>query len=139
MAQTLLVYDNVITIFVFATNEFTIGEQPGYALDLSDADKVYFTVKENLTDDDDDSLIQISSDGGLLYIVGNVASRPSDGVLTVGETTLGVKIVGDSAAELANKVGPSQYWDIKKVVNGEPIIVATGRAVLTLTATRALA
>ena len=137
MVQTLLVYDDVITFLVYSHNDFIIGtvEQ----LDLSDADKVYLTVKEQLTDDDDDALLQFQTgSNGLLYVAKAEAANKDDGVLTKTDATLQVVLKGRSASLLAEYAGPACYFDIKKIVGENPIVVTTGRTVFKLVSTQTL-
>jgi len=138
MPQTLLIYDDVIELYAFVHNDFIIGQQPGYALDLSDQTAVYFTVKQQLADDDDKALVQIKSGTGLLYVEKKEAEFATDGVLTPAETTLRVVLAARSASLLESYAGPAHYWDIKKITTSGPILVATGRTVISLPSTRSL-
>lgn len=136
MAQTLLVYDDVITFLVYSHNDFIIGTVQ--ELDLSDQTAVYLTVKEQLSDDDDKALLQFKTDDGLLYAAKATAANASDGVLTPTATTLRVILAARSASLLATYVDPAYYFDIKKITPDGPVVVTTGRAVFKLVSTQAL-
>jgi len=56
---------------------------------LSAADEIYVTVKNRYDDDDDESVFQVSRDGGLLYLLGAAASSSTDGSLTVIDAVTG--------------------------------------------------
>lgn len=143
MAQTLLVYDDVCRFFAHAHNAIIIGAQSGYELDLTGQTCVIFTVKESLADDDSDALMQIRSDTGLTYIGKDPVAQvegveATDGSLTVGDTTVGVTLRAIASAELEQYEGPAHRWDIKKLTADGPVMVATGRAVISLPATKAI-
>lgn len=138
MAQTLLVYDDVLELYAFALNDITIGSQSGYELDLSDQTDVYFTIKEQLTDDDDKAILQIKTTTGLLYIEKKEAEFATDGALTPAATTLQIVLEGRSASLLEGYAGPACYWDIRKITVSGPVVVSVGRVVISLPTTRSL-
>ena len=84
--------------------------------DISARDRLYFTAKGNLDDDDDESatILQVEETDGLLYIGGEAPSLATLGTLVVDDATLGniTVTVDDSVTGLDNQHG---LYDVKMV------------------------
>lgn len=94
--------------------------------DLTNYSKLWFTVKDDESDTDATSLIQIEKTAGLLYINGTAASVSANGSITINDEPTGDVTIILAAVELA-KLSPGQYrYDIQ-------ILRSTGIAVSTLT------
>jgi len=94
--------------------------------ELTNCSKLWFTVKDDESDTDATSLIQIEKTAGLLYINGTAASVSANGSITINDEPTGDVTVMLAAVELA-KLSPGQYhYDIQ-------ILRSTGIAVSTLT------
>lgn len=61
---------------------------------LSAADEIYVSMKSRYDDDDSESILQVTRDGGLRYLLGAAASSSTDGSLTVLDAVTGhIKII----------------------------------------------
>lgn len=88
-------------------------------------DKVWFTVKSDEADTDEQSLIQIELSDGLKYINGAAAVTSANGSITIDDEATGDVTIALDEVETA-KLAPKQYhYDIQ-------ILRTTGIAVSTL-------
>lgn len=87
--------------------------------DLTDYDKIWFTVKERENDYDNQSYIQVmlADDGlndGLLYLNGDTAADDSQGSIAIDDSADGdITITIDEAATRLLKTGKNLHYDIK--------------------------
>lgn len=88
--------------------------------DLAGVDDIWFTLKESLDDEDSESLLQVSREGGLLYAAGAVATDSGKGSVTVDSETDnndGITIVVDETIlallEPTSDRNHPRHWDVK--------------------------
>lgn len=78
--------------------------------DISGRTNLWFTVKQDRSDEDAESLIQIDETTGLLYIDGTTATVAANGSITVTDAVRGDLTVSLAAEETA-KLGDDQEGD----------------------------
>lgn len=91
--------------------------------DMSDYDTVYLTIKRRLEDEDEDAIMQLSTDGGLLILNGATAATAANGTLTKNGTTGLDAWVEES--ETATVAPWTYYYDVKGVdADGDTAMLA---------------
>ena len=107
-----IVEGSVVSVYQYTTWSFSLT---GLG-DISARDRLYFTAKGNLDDDDDESatILQVEETDGLLYIGGAAPTLATLGTLVVNDGTLGniTVTVDDSVTGLENQHGA---YDVKMV------------------------
>lgn len=99
---------------------------------------IWFTVKENRSDSDSESQIQISESAGLEYINGGAATVPANGSVTVTDAALGnftIELSADETAKL--ETCGKMYHDIQISFPTGVYTYASGKAVIIGDVTRA--
>lgn len=92
--------------------------------DLTGYTSLWFTVKADKNDDDDESIVQIKlnssgTDDGLLYINGAAPTHSSDGSITIDSTTSGsITIALDESLTDDLNAGISYFYDVQVLDTG---------------------
>lgn len=95
--------------------------------DFTDVDDLWFTVKKQLSDEDENAELQISLLGGLLAIAGAPAATPANANITITDVLLGSITLYVEAEEMAKlDVDFVGYWDIQKRVGVKVSTVTHG-------------
>ena len=107
------------------------------ARDLTAYPQIYYGVKADQDDTDDEAMVLISRTGGLLRINGAAAANPAWGGLTVG-ASLVIELKDDAAALMSYM--QSGYWMVKAVdAAGNSTIMDSGAAQVLKATVRAIA
>lgn len=104
-------------------------------------DKIWFTVKEDVSEPDDEAIIQIDNDTGLLYLNREVPLTAGYGEIDFTDETMGncvIKLDERATADLPIYSAYSLFWDIKMLKAGVVSILATGEIRILGTPTRAI-
>lgn len=134
---------SLITVIRGTTIEF--DDLQGLGL-LTGRDKLYFTVKTSLDDDDSEAILQIEETDGLVVLGGAPASTSGDGDITVddataGDITIRIEAAASALLELSAVTGGvtiSAYYDVKKIDAGDVQVLVTGRFAVVGDVTRAV-
>lgn len=105
---------------------------------LVGATKIWFTIKEQWSDTDPESLVMVELTGGLVWINGTAAT-PSDGTLTVNDVNAGdLTIVVKPAATTLLTPSNNLVWDIQTYTAGVVHTLTEGEARISGDVTRAI-
>jgi len=105
-------------------------------LSLSDADKIWFTLKTQKADADSDALVQIDLATGLLYAHGEAAEDATQGAISNTDTS--VTVVIDKAITAGLAPAGAVYYDIQKAdADGDVTTLVHGEAEIVADITRA--
>ena len=110
--------------------------------DISDRDKLWFTVKRRENDYDNQALVQIELTGGLLYLNSDVAATSGQGSIAVDDQVDGdITITLDEAASALLPTGQNLHYDVKVLRTTEAVdLLADGNEKFNISAdiTRAI-
>ena len=107
---------------------------------LADWDKIYFTVKNVLSDLDSASVIMIEKTDGLKYIDGGVAVTAANGSMVIDDEPTGDITITIAASESLKLDGGAYYWDVQ-IIRSAGVPVSTlveGMFIITADTTRAV-
>ena len=104
-------------------------------------DKLYFTAKQSPNYPDSTALIQLLlSNPGLpgdgLLVINQKVATPANGNLVVAGSAITITLTDDATALLSS--GDSAPYDIKVVVDGASVLLATGKVTITGTPTASI-
>lgn len=86
---------------------------------LTTNSKLWFTVKERLTDTDSAALIQVEKTNGLTRVNGAAYNTAADGSITINDASAGnITITVKPAATLALAIMDNLNYDVKVLTNG---------------------
>ncbi|NLS77340.1 MAG: hypothetical protein GXY76_08795 [Chloroflexi bacterium] len=131
--QAVALAQNCVAIRFFYAVSVAVTSTIADDLDAAGS-KLYLAVKEEESDSDDDALVLVERTEGLLRLAKAAAADPTKGSLTLGGATgawtilfwLDQTVTGSLAAWKGNR-----YVEIKHLpAAGDPLLVTTGRAVL---------
>jgi hypothetical protein len=126
-----------LTIYRDTTVEISLSELG----DLNDVDQMWFTVKDNIEDPDDKSILQIDKNG-LQYINAQPAGYGIvDGSITITDLTNGnitISLMQKQAANLPLYEAYPTRWDVKILRGGRITILNIGNLYIKGTPTRAI-
>ena len=106
--------------------------------DLTAATDIWFGIKEDPDDTDNEALVLISQSVGLERINGAAAGVPANGSITVvGAATDGVIRVQLDEVETAKLVPDKRFWDAQHLIGGVVTTPNAGRVVVTADIVRA--
>jgi len=106
--------------------------------DLTAATDIWFGIKADPDDTDNEAIVLISETTGLERINGAAAAVPANGSITVvGAATDGVIQVDLDEAETAKLVPDKRFWDCQKLVTGTVTTPRAGRILITADIVRA--
>ena len=99
--------------------------------DISGRDKLWFTLKDDLSDTDAESWVRIEETIGLEYIDGTAAATPANGSITVTDAVVGDFTVGLEAEESAklNDIG-NLFYDAQDLEGTDITTRVRGRAIM---------
>jgi len=96
------------------------------------ADKVWFAIKDSVSEADASSLVFVEKTGGLTVVAKASYSTSSDGNLVVtgssGDWTIAVTIKAAATALLHTYAGSAKKAELKAVIAGQPILLWSGDA-----------
>ena len=99
--------------------------------------RLWFTVKRSTIEADTLAQIQITEDGGLLYIAGGAATTPTNGSISVTDPVTGAITITLAAAETAKLTPTNQLaWDVQMLSPAGVETLTEGRAVVVADVTR---
>lgn len=106
-------------------------------------DELWWTLKSRPgTQEDDESILQISLSGGLLYVNGEVATGSTKGSITIVTPATGaVELYVSEGITTLLPIVSVLYWDFAKFIDGSPdnkAIIGTGTLAITREVTRAI-
>jgi len=107
--------------------------------DLTAATDIWFGIKEDPDDSDNEAVVLISETIGLERINGAAAGVPANGSITVLDAAAGILQVDLDEAETAKLVPDKRFWDCQKLVAGVVTTPKAGRLVVTADIVRATA
>jgi hypothetical protein len=99
--------------------------------DLTAATDIWFAVKADPSDTDDEALVLISQSAGLERINGAAAAAPGNGsIAVVGAATAGMIQIDLDEAETAKLAPDKRFWDCQKLVGGRVTTPKGGRLIV---------
>jgi len=105
--------------------------------DISARTKLYFTVKQYVSQADSEALIQIEETDGLLYVNGAVAETASNGTIVVTDENAGDLTVVVKATETQNLEPRTYRYDVQYIdADGPRTPISTGNFTVTGDITR---
>lgn len=105
--------------------------------DLSAVTDIWFGIKEDPSDTDNEALVLISETAGLERINGAAAGVPANGSITITDVAAGIITVELDEAETAKLVPDKRFWDVQKLDGGDVTTTHYGRCVVTADIVRA--
>jgi hypothetical protein len=105
--------------------------------DLTGRTELWFGVKEDPDDTDDESIILISETVGLERINGAAATVPANGSITVTDAASGVVEIDLDEVETAKLVPDKRFWDFQSLIGGVVTTPKGGRLPITADIVRA--
>lgn len=107
--------------------------------DLSNRTNVWFTIKRNLDSPDEEAIVQITENEGMIYLNKAPYTSLIDSLAVTDDSTVTITLSAITSTGLPyNQVTPIE-WDLKVAFeDGQVIPIQTGTALIKATATRAI-
>lgn len=107
--------------------------------DLSNRTNVWFTIKKNLDNGDDEAIVQITENDGVLYINKTPHTNPNDSLAVTDDGTATITLSAETSVNLPYiQVTPIE-WDLKvSFTDGQVLPIQVGTALIKATATRSI-
>jgi len=107
--------------------------------DISGRDKLYFSIKNQLTDADSASILQIEETDGLLYLNAAVYGTAAHGAIVVDDEVAGdITITVSSGATYQLPIKSNMVFDVKKLESGADLSLTQANFDVTGDVTRAV-